>query len=159
METQKMDEREYSRLLRLLKAFDPDYDLDSAHDAYVELRSSSDGRHTTTAALVARAKYRGSDERRRRCRSAAVAAQFESREFEQPADAPLLKAELCECVRCAVRRLPTKYATTIALRFFEDLSVHEIAAILGMPEKTVYTHLKRGCKCLSADPVLVTLIA
>jgi len=159
MEKQEMDEREYSRLLRLLKTLDPDNDLDSAHDAYVELRSSSDGRHTTTAALIARAKYRGTDERRRRHRRATVARQIVRRDFAKPADAVLLKAELCECVRCAVRRLPRKYANTIALRFFEDLSVHEIAAILGMPEKTVYTHLKRGCECLSADPVLATLIA
>jgi RNA polymerase sigma factor (sigma-70 family) len=153
-----MDEREYSRLVGLLRALDPDNDLDSAHDAWVELGSSRNRPHATAAALVDRARYRGWDKIRSRQRRAALVAKIDSREFEQSADEPLLKAELCECVRSAVRRLPTKYATAIALRFFEERSVHEIASFLGLPEKTIYTRLKRGCKCLSTDPVLATLI-
>jgi RNA polymerase sigma-70 factor (ECF subfamily) len=42
-----------------------------------------------------------------------------------------------------VRRLPRRQAQVIALRFVEDHTTAEIAAILGLSAPTVKTHLKR----------------
>ena len=48
----------------------------------------------------------------------------------------------------AVAALPEKYRTTISLRFEEGLSPKEIAEVLGIPERTVRTHLLRGLRML-----------
>lgn len=44
----------------------------------------------------------------------------------------------------AVRRLPPRQAQAVALYYFEDYSVREIAAVLGCSEGTVKTHLSRA---------------
>lgn len=55
-----------------------------------------------------------------------------------------LRAERAADVRAAVARLDEPYRETIALRFFGDLSLDEIAAQTGRPLGTVKTHLHRG---------------
>ena len=50
----------------------------------------------------------------------------------------------------AVRALPKRQAQAIALLYWEDLSVKEIAAVLECGEETVKTHLKRGRQALAA---------
>jgi RNA polymerase sigma-70 factor, ECF subfamily len=55
-----------------------------------------------------------------------------------------LRAERAEGLRDAVRRLDEPYREVIALRFFGDLSLDEIAAETGRPLGTVKTHLRRG---------------
>lgn len=55
-----------------------------------------------------------------------------------------LRAERATDVRRAVARLDEPYRETIALRFFGDLSLDEIAAATGRPLGTVKTHLHRG---------------
>jgi RNA polymerase sigma-70 factor (ECF subfamily) len=47
-------------------------------------------------------------------------------------------------VRAAVARLDEPYREVVALRFFADLSLAEIAAETGRPLGTVKTHLRRG---------------
>ena len=49
----------------------------------------------------------------------------------------------------AVRDLPEKYRTPIHLFYFEELSISEIARILGSTEGAVKTQLSRGRKMLS----------
>jgi RNA polymerase sigma factor (sigma-70 family) len=44
----------------------------------------------------------------------------------------------------AVRRLPARQAQAVALYYFEDYSVREIAAVLDCGEGTVKTHLSRA---------------
>jgi RNA polymerase sigma-70 factor (ECF subfamily) len=44
----------------------------------------------------------------------------------------------------AVRRLPPRQAQVVALYYFEDYSVREIAAVLDCSEGTVKTHLSRA---------------
>ena len=44
----------------------------------------------------------------------------------------------------AVRRLPPRQAQAVALYYFEDYSVREIAAVLDCGEGTVKTHLSRA---------------
>ena len=55
-----------------------------------------------------------------------------------------LHAERTADIRLAVARLDEPYRETVALRFFGDLSLNEIAAETGRPLGTVKTHLRRG---------------
>jgi RNA polymerase sigma-70 factor (ECF subfamily) len=55
-----------------------------------------------------------------------------------------LRAERAADVRAAVARLDEPYRETVALRFFGDLSLDEIAHQTGRPVGTVKTHLRRG---------------
>lgn len=49
----------------------------------------------------------------------------------------------------AVRRLPTRQAQTIALRYYDRSSITDIARILDCSENTVKTHLRRAKRTLS----------
>ena len=55
-----------------------------------------------------------------------------------------LRAERAADVRAAVARLDEPYRETVALRYFGDLSLDEIATQTGRPLGTVKTHLHRG---------------
>lgn len=61
-----------------------------------------------------------------------------------------LAAEREENVRRIVRELPEPYREVIALRFFADLPLAEIASLTGRPLGTVKTHLHRGLARLRA---------
>jgi RNA polymerase sigma-70 factor (ECF subfamily) len=62
-----------------------------------------------------------------------------------------LRAERAADVRAAVSRLDEPYRETIALRFFGELSLDEIASQTGRPLGTVKTHLHRGLLRLRAS--------
>lgn len=51
-------------------------------------------------------------------------------------------------LREAVFVLPIKYREVVLLHYYEDMSVGEIAKVLGVPQPTVSTRLKRACKQL-----------
>jgi RNA polymerase sigma-70 factor, ECF subfamily len=51
-------------------------------------------------------------------------------------------------IRRAVAALPDPYRETVALRFFGELSLAEIAEATGRPLNTVKTHLRRGLERL-----------
>ncbi len=55
-----------------------------------------------------------------------------------------LRAERLDATRRAVADLDEPYRETVALRFFAERSLEEIAAITGRPLNTVKTHLRRG---------------
>jgi len=55
-----------------------------------------------------------------------------------------IRSERAASVRAAVARLDEPYRETVALRFFADLSLEEIATQTGRPLGTVKTHLHRG---------------
>jgi RNA polymerase sigma factor (sigma-70 family) len=61
-----------------------------------------------------------------------------------------LRAEHSADLRAAVARLDEPYRETIALRFFAERSLAEIAAETGRPLATVKTHLHRGLLKLRA---------
>jgi RNA polymerase sigma-70 factor, ECF subfamily len=69
----------------------------------------------------------------------------------EPATAMML-SERRTAVRDAVVALPDQYREVVALRFFADLSLAEIATITGRPLNTVKTHLRRGLERL--EPAL-----
>jgi len=66
----------------------------------------------------------------------------------------VVAAERNRSVRTAVARLPDPYREVVALRFFGDLSLAEVAEATGRPLNTVKTHLRRGLERLR--PVLGT---
>ena len=53
-----------------------------------------------------------------------------------------------EHIRRLLDNLPPKYRQVIALRFFEELSIREISAVLGKKEGTVKSLLSRGLEKL-----------
>lgn len=55
-----------------------------------------------------------------------------------------LDAEQSSATRRAVARLDEPYRETVALRFFGERSLEEIATLTGRPLGTVKTHLRRG---------------
>jgi RNA polymerase sigma-70 factor (ECF subfamily) len=61
-----------------------------------------------------------------------------------------LRAERADLVRSAVSRLDEPYREVVALRFFGELSLDEIATQTGRPLGTVKTHLHRGLLRLRA---------
>ena len=61
----------------------------------------------------------------------------------QPENAAL-RAERLHATRRAVADLGEPYRETVALRFFGESSLEEIATITGRPLNTVTTHLHRG---------------
>ncbi len=56
----------------------------------------------------------------------------------------LIQTERTAAIRLAVSRLDEPYRETVALRFFAERSLNEIAAETGRPLATVKTHLRRG---------------
>ena len=51
-------------------------------------------------------------------------------------------------MRNAVEALPEPYREVVALRFFAELSLAEVAETTGRPVNTVKTHLRRGLERL-----------
>jgi RNA polymerase sigma factor (sigma-70 family) len=51
-------------------------------------------------------------------------------------------------VRAAVAALPEAQRQAVILRYFADLSVREVAAIVGCPENTVKTNTRRAIEAL-----------
>jgi RNA polymerase sigma-70 factor (ECF subfamily) len=71
--------------------------------------------------------------------------------------AATLAGERQRAVRLAVAALREPYREVVALRFFGELSLDEIAAATGRPLNTVKTHLRRGLDKLR--PLLGTEVA
>lgn len=60
----------------------------------------------------------------------------------------VVAAEVRDDVRAAVAQLPDPYREVVALRFFGELSLAEVAEATGRPINTVKTHLRRGLERL-----------
>lgn len=74
---------------------------------------------------------------------------------EQSSDSALLEAEETVAknekfkqIHAALSKLKIKYQTALTLRYFEERSIKEIAAILESSENTVKTHIRRGLRQL-----------
>ena len=68
---------------------------------------------------------------------------------DAPADAPsaadtLAAAEDATAIRAAVAALPEIFREVVVFRYFEDMSVPEIAQVLGVPEGSVKSRLNRA---------------
>ncbi len=60
----------------------------------------------------------------------------------------VVSAERRDEIRDAVAGLPEPYREVVALRFFSELSLAEVADVTGRPINTVKTHLRRGLERL-----------
>jgi len=59
-----------------------------------------------------------------------------------------LDRESCDGIRAAVARLPELYREVVVLRYFNELSVDEVASVLGRSSSTVGVQLLRGRQLL-----------
>ena len=66
-----------------------------------------------------------------------------------------IAAEEAEGVRRAVASLPEPYREVVALRFFGELSLADIAAATRRPEGTIKTQLRRGLERLRTEMLKV----
>jgi len=57
-------------------------------------------------------------------------------------------------VRAAVASLPTAQRQAVILRYFADLSIRDVAAVMQCPENTVKTHVGRACARLRLSGLL-----
>ncbi len=99
-----------------------------------------------TRILVNVVRERG---RRHRFYSSQVLAELESAvgDGSDPRPSPERQAASSEALRralCALRRATPELREVLVLRQFEERSTAEVAAILGLPEPTVRTRLKRA---------------
>ncbi len=72
---------------------------------------------------------------------------FDAHQSAQPADIAE-KAQQFQQLRHALARLPEKYQTVLMLRYFEDLKIQEISAVLSKKTGTVKSLIHRGLKRL-----------
>ena len=63
----------------------------------------------------------------------------------------LEKAESFRALRSAIARLPQKYESAILLYYFEDLSLEQVAIVLGRPVGTVKSLIHRAIAKLRQD--------
>lgn len=91
------------------------------------------------------------DELRRRRRFLPFGDATPGREpFEKSSqEASVARAEVAELVKEAVAELKPKLRVAILLKYFEELSYEEIAAVLGCSKGTVASRLNRGHKALA----------
>lgn len=72
-----------------------------------------------------------------------------------PEPAPgFLAAEDRDQLHRALQELPPKYRAVLVLRFYEDRSVEDVAAILGCPTNTVKTQTARALERIRVSPQL-----
>jgi len=74
--------------------------------------------------------------------------------LDGPEDAPAPRSAdpaTALAVRAAVARLPESLRAPVVLRFYEGLDGHEIAALLGCRQSTIWTRLYRALARLRAD--------
>jgi len=71
------------------------------------------------------------------------------RSADRRPDEALLESERVDRLRQIIDQLPARLAEALCLRYFEELSEHEMAARLGIPVGTVKSRLHNGIKQLS----------
>jgi RNA polymerase sigma-70 factor (ECF subfamily) len=67
------------------------------------------------------------------------------------AEQAVIKHEQFRRIHAAIASLKPKYQSAIMLHYFENLSIREIAQILGLSENTVKTHIRRGLNQLKKN--------
>ena len=97
--------------------------------------------------IATRQAYRRLSQRRDGVDLAAVPEPPARGQMHEPLPA-LVAAERARELQMGVAALPNPYRETVALRFFGDLALDEIARVTGRPLNTVKTHLRRGLERL-----------
>ncbi len=122
---------------------------DLTQDAFTDAHKawSKIGNYDNPGAWVRRVLVNKSTSRIRR-------AVFEAKALTKIGSRPAPVGELeerSEEVWAAVRALPTRQSQAVALYYWEDLSLQQIAEVLDCGSETVKTHLKRGRAALAAQ--------
>jgi RNA polymerase sigma-70 factor (ECF subfamily) len=122
---------------------------DLAQDAFVEThrRWSSVRHYDNPGAWVRRVLVNKSRSRHRRVVSEAKALTVLAGHRADVIELP----ERQEAVWRAVRSLPQRQAQVVALRYWDGLTIGEVADVLGCGSETVKTHLKRARATLAAE--------
>lgn len=68
----------------------------------------------------------------------------------EPADTKLLRSERSRIVLALIDRLPRRQREVVILRYYEDLAISDIAAVLGIRASAVSTSLSRALATLAA---------
>jgi RNA polymerase sigma-70 factor (sigma-E family) len=130
--------------------------------AYVLCGDWSLAEELTQAALVKvyaqwhRLRRDGADAYARRVLINASASRWRKLRHERLVDsvpdssAPVRSRDDHIVIAAALAELPTQQRAVIALRFIEDLSVEEVAGLLGIAEGTVKSHTSRATQALRA---------
>jgi RNA polymerase sigma factor (sigma-70 family) len=117
----------------------------AAHrDAVAGLRAEGDEPLARAVAALRAERAAAEDEEAWRAAEAAATGLGPDGAVSIPAASLALRAEHSAELRAAVAGLDEPYRETIALRFFAERSLAEIAAETGRPLGTVKTHLHRG---------------
>ena len=120
-----------------------------AQDVFLELYDSIGKLESTEHVkfwLRRVAVHRATDALRRRVRRPELVAEaWEERHetaYENPDEMP--ESDVAERLEQMLRALPEPYRTTVVLRYADEATPDEIAAILQRPVATVKSHLQRG---------------
>jgi RNA polymerase sigma-70 factor (sigma-E family) len=76
---------------------------------------------------------------------------------DRPGDDPYGQVDSSLPLRAALARLPRRMRAVVVLRYWDDLSAAEVAAILGCSVGTVQSQASRGLAKLRADVDVITL--
>ncbi len=85
-----------------------------------------------------------------RCRSRVRRLVLERRHANTARESTEADIDSLSHVRDAVLALPMRQRQAIVLRFYDDLSVDQIAQVLGISSGSVKTHLHRGMRTLES---------
>lgn len=69
---------------------------------------------------------------------------IEKNETEPSLESNIIDNEFSNTIRKAIFKLKLKYREVVFMRYFQDLSIREIASVLMLPEATVRTRLRRA---------------
>jgi len=146
-ELQRLYEQHYLALVRLAAHLVDDLESaeDVVQDVFAGLRTTpADPVRYLRRAVVNRAR---STLRRRRVVRTFLAGRTRLDDAE-PADEDLLRNERRRTLLVAVGQLPHRQREIVVLRYYEDLGVSEIAAVLGISPGAVSSSLSRALDAL-----------
>jgi len=143
----------YGAALRVLG--DRDAALDAANQTFMKAyrsRASYDPsrpiKHWLLRIAINEAITIGRARTRERARSASEADAVSLADSAALPERAALDRESRDGIRAAVARLPDLYREVVVLRYFNELSVDEVAAVLGRSSSTVGVQLLRGRQLL-----------
>jgi RNA polymerase sigma-70 factor (ECF subfamily) len=143
----------YGAALRILG--DPDAALDAANQAFMKAYRSIGSydpsrpiRHWLLRIAVNEAITIGRARTRDRARQAPEADAADVPDRAATPETETLDRESRDGIRAAVARLPDLYREVVVLRYFNELSIDEVAAVLGRSPSTVGVQLLRARQLL-----------
>ncbi|RMG36962.1 MAG: sigma-70 family RNA polymerase sigma factor [Planctomycetota bacterium] len=142
-----LDVRRYQRLCDRARRLSPNGGVDAVHDAFLETHCFGLEHFEARAHLRVKDQYR----KRQRDLQRLIPRDLTQCDIADLAPDPpeaVARREQIAVIRSALRKLSPNYRQVVELRFFKDLPPAEIAKLVGVPVKTVYTRLRRAIERL-----------